>query len=367
MTEVLLVAPAAVPGGSQRALAGLANRLPAFGYHPRAVLLESGPLEVWLTEAGCPVEVIEMGRTRHLHRTAAVLMELSRRCRSAPLVVANESKGHALAGLGALGSRTPCVWWQHGIPHRSLIEMAAATVPAAAVVCSSATAARAQRRLTPRRRVELIHPGVDVAGLRARRGSGAAIRTRNGWDGPVVGVVARLQPWKGQELFLRAAARVAATRPDVHFAVVGGALAGGESDYPAHLRKLVAELEIEDRVVFAGHQEDVYPWFDAFDVAVTASVGEPFGLVTLEAMALGTAVVGVRSSGTTEIVEDGSSGSLVPAGRPRGHGGCRPGRGPGRVIGREPSGRWRDPGRAVPDEAMASKFADLLANLRGAA
>lgn len=125
-------------------------------------------------------------------------------------------------------------------------------------------------------------------------------------------MVARLQPWKGQELFLRAAALVARMRSDVRFAIVGGAILGWEGDYPQRLRALAAQLGIEDRVFLAGHQADVYPWFDALDLSVTASVGEPFGLVTVEALALRKPVVGVRSAGTAEIIEDGVSGLLVP-------------------------------------------------------
>lgn len=80
------------------------------------------------------------------------------------------------------------------------------------------------------------------------------------------------------------------------------------------LQALASELGIAGRVLFAGHQDDVYPWFDSLDVAVTASVGEPFGLVTVEAMALGKPVVGVRSGGTAQIIEEGTSGLLVPPG-----------------------------------------------------
>jgi len=78
------------------------------------------------------------------------------------------------------------------------------------------------------------------------------------------------------------------------------------------LTQLAALLGIRDKVLFTGHQDNVYSWFDAFDVTVTASSGEPFGLVTVEALALGKALVGVRSGGTTEIVQEGVTGLLVP-------------------------------------------------------
>jgi len=316
MKSAFLVSPTGAPGGAERALLALARHLPDHGWTPRIILLQRGPFEEWLSAAGCGFEVLLMTRTRHMHRTAVVVEKLRRAMRGGSVVVANQSKGQAIAGAAAALSRTPCVWWQHGIPSRNAIELTATLWPSAAVVCSTREAAAAQKTLTPKRRVEVITPGVDVDRLRSRRGSGAEVKKRLGWSGPVVGMVARLQPWKGQQLFLQAASIVAKSRPDVQFAIVGGAVLGWEADYPEQLRRQAAELGLSARVCFAGHQEDPYPWADAFDVAVTASVGEPFGLVTVEAMALAKPVVGVDSAGTAEIIEDGVSGLLVPPADP---------------------------------------------------
>jgi 2-polyprenyl-3-methyl-5-hydroxy-6-metoxy-1,4-benzoquinol methylase len=75
---------------------------------------------------------------------------------------------------------------------------------------------------------------------------------------------------------------------------------------------LSTDLGIADRVHFAGHQADVYPWFDALDVVVHASHGEPFGLVLVEAMALGKPLIATAAGGPMEIIEEGISGLLVP-------------------------------------------------------
>jgi glycosyltransferase involved in cell wall biosynthesis len=316
-TEVVVVAPSAVPGGAERGVIGLARRLPEFGYETCVLLLQRGPLEEWLADAGVEVEILPMRRTRHLHRTLSIVWQLRRRCASAIAVIADQSKGQAIGGTAAAIARTPCVWWQHGVPSRhSLIEVTAAAVPSVAVVCSTKQASAAQRRITPRRRIEVIPPGTDIASVRERVGSGQQLRAQQGWEGPVVGMVARLEPWKGHELFLRAAATIANSHPATRFVVVGGALLGWEGDYPERLRTLAHDLKIGDRVMFTGHQVDVYPWFDAMDVSVTASTGEPFGRVTVEAMSLGKPVVGVRSGGTAEIIEDGVSGILVPPNNP---------------------------------------------------
>ena len=235
----------------------------------------------------------------------------------AQVVISNQSKGHVYGGLAALGARVPAVWWQQGIPDSDRIEKAARLVPSAAVVCSSDAAVAAQRRLTPRRRVEKIHLGTAVNEVAARQGSGAAIRRELGWDRPTVGIVGRLQPWKGQDIFLRAAAEIARAEPDVNFVIVGGAVLGWEGSYPDDLRRLAGELGIADKVYFTGHQADAIPWFDALDIVVHASYSEPFGLVLVEAMALGKPLVAAAEGGPLEIVEDGVSGLLTPSGDPR--------------------------------------------------
>jgi glycosyltransferase involved in cell wall biosynthesis len=141
------------------------------------------------------------------------------------------------------------------------------------------------------------------------------VRDAAGYDGrPLVGIVGRLEAWKGQDVFLRAAARVAAKHPEAEFAVVGGGTPGKEEAYPSELRAVAQELGIADRVRFVGHLVDVFPWFDALDVCVHATDGEPFGLVLVEAMALGKPLVATALGGPLEIVEEGSSGLLVPPG-----------------------------------------------------
>jgi glycosyltransferase involved in cell wall biosynthesis len=210
------------------------------------------------------------------------------------------------------------VWWQHGIPARSPVEWAAARLPAAAIVCVSASSAAAQRRLTPKRNVVTIHPGAAIEDIQAARGSGAEIRRRRSWNGsPVVGIVGRLEPWKRQDVFLRAAALVAAAHPDTRFAVVGGAILGWEDSYPDDLVRLAGQLGIAEHVHFAGHQEEPWAWMDALDVVVHASRDEPFGLVLVEAMALGKPLVATRGAGASDIVEDGVSGVLVDPDRPQ--------------------------------------------------
>jgi glycosyltransferase involved in cell wall biosynthesis len=74
---------------------------------------------------------------------------------------------------------------------------------------------------------------------------------------------------------------------------------------------------LEERVRFVGHQDDIGPWVSGLDVLVNASAHEPFGLVVLEAMVLGTPVVAPNLGGPAEIIQDGESGWLVAPNQPK--------------------------------------------------
>jgi glycosyltransferase involved in cell wall biosynthesis len=315
VTKVLLLSPIAAEGGSERALAALARKLPDVGFEPEAVLLGEGPLEGLLASAGCRYRVLAKHRLRQVPATLGTVARLRREVRAAnaALVVGSQSKGHIYGGAAALAARVPAVWWQHAIPHGEPIERVAARIPAAVVVCGSAEAAAYQRRLTPRTAVRVVQPGLPLEQIALRRGSGSEIRKRLGWDSQmIVGTVARLQRGKGQDVFLQAAARLAARFPEARFLVVGGAIIGIEGSYEQELRALADSLGLGRRLRFAGHQADPYPWIDALDVVVHASSGEGFGLSVVEAMALGKPLVATNRGGPAEIVEHERSGLLVP-------------------------------------------------------
>jgi glycosyltransferase involved in cell wall biosynthesis len=314
-TPVLLVSPCAMMGGAERVFLGLARSMPAVGSRPTAVLLQPGPLEDQLRDAGCETHTLLGHRMRDVVRTARTVQAVRRLARStkARAVVSNMWNGQIVGGLAASTARVPSIFWQHVIPAPSLSERTASAVPSRLIICSSDAAVAAQRAVAPNRKVRKVHPGVRLADVLPSRGKGQAIRRALGWEhNTVVGIVGRLEPGKGQQVFLQAAARIARLHPEARFVVVGGALLGSEGSYPEELRRLSEGLGLADRTHFAGHQTDIYPWYDALDIAVNASSVDSFGLVLIEAMLLGKPLVATAIGGQPEIVEDGVSGLLVP-------------------------------------------------------
>jgi glycosyltransferase involved in cell wall biosynthesis len=122
-----------------------------------------------------------------------------------------------------------------------------------------------------------------------------------------VGMVARLAPWKGQELLLRSFAEAFAGT-DVRLRLVGAAQFG-EDDYAEGLRRLAHTLGVADRTDLVGHVEDVAAQIESLDVCVQASLRpEPMGQNVLQYLALGRPTVVAGAGGPLEWVSDGVNG-----------------------------------------------------------
>jgi glycosyltransferase involved in cell wall biosynthesis len=144
-----------------------------------------------------------------------------------------------------------------------------------------------------------------------------AERPHGAWaerSGPMTfGMVGRIAPWKGQDVFLRAFARAFADG-DERAVIVGSAMFG-ETDFETSLAELARTLGLADRVELRGFREDVGRELADFDVLVHASITpEPFGQVVIEGMAAGLPVIASEGGGPSEIIEHGRTGMLHPGG-----------------------------------------------------
>lgn len=130
-------------------------------------------------------------------------------------------------------------------------------------------------------------------------------------DRRIIGVLGRLDPQKGQEEFLRSLPLVLREHADVFYVILGEETRG-EEGFGRHLVNLSYELGIQDRVRFLPFTENVPEFMAAIDVFVMPSYSETFGLVLIEAMAMGKPVVATSAGGVPEIVENGRDGLLIP-------------------------------------------------------
>lgn len=153
----------------------------------------------------------------------------------------------------------------------------------------------------------------DAASVRAFR-AGLGV----GDDEILVSLVGRLVRWKGQDIFLRALARVVELNPKVRGLIVGHD-SSEDRAYRKYLADLSRSLGLSASVIFQDWQDDMNLVYGATDIVVHASTEpEPFGLVLVEAMAAGKPVIGTRAGGASGIIEPGRTGEYVDPGDVRG-------------------------------------------------
>lgn len=280
------------------------------------VFFEDGPLVKESEDLGYRVRVVHTGKLRQPGRYASAVGSLYGWIKRERLdaVLSWMSKAHLYAGPAAALARVPALWYQHGIPAAGKMERCLALLPAKAVLVPSGAALEAQKKLSPQLPVRVVHPSVDLKAYDPSALPPAAeVRRKLGIpEGrTVIGIVARLQRWKGVHNFVEAAAAVRKEHPEAYFVVVGGPHRS-EPDYPAELERLAAEHGMtEEHLRFAGHQANPAEWMQSFDIFVHASLQEPFGMVIIEGLALGKAVIATAKGGPLEILTSGENGLLV--------------------------------------------------------
>jgi glycosyltransferase involved in cell wall biosynthesis len=303
-------------GGAEAMLQAIVDGADQGGHEVQFVFFEPGPWPAELRDAGFTVEVVRAGRLRDAHRwlpTVARLASIFRR--SQPDLILNwAAKTHLYGAPAAVlaGMKDRVLWWQQMIPTGSWIDRAATLLPATAVGCYSQAAAAAQARLSPRRRTFVVSAGAPVPAADA-----GATPLALAPGVPVVGLVGRLQPWKGQDRMLEAQALLRERGHDIHVVIVGGDSYGLSPDYAASLPLLVERLGLAGAVTMTGQVADAGPYIEQMDILVNASDPEPFGIVLLEGMAREVAVVAVDSGGPSEFIEHRSTGMLARSGEPQ--------------------------------------------------
>ncbi len=131
---------------------------------------------------------------------------------------------------------------------------------------------------------------------------------------PVIGLVGRINSWKGQQLLLRAFAILAPEFPTAKLVYLGSAPPNQEF-FVDDLKANIQKLKLSDRVTIIPFRQDIWKFWDAIDIAVVPSTEpEPFGMVAIEAMLAGKPVVAANHGGLTEIVLNAETGFLFEPG-----------------------------------------------------
>jgi glycosyltransferase involved in cell wall biosynthesis len=136
-------------------------------------------------------------------------------------------------------------------------------------------------------------------------------------DVVVVGMIGRVNSWKGQNDFLEAMEIVLDNNKNVYAMLVGGVFAGEEWRI-TELKEKINSMKYKERVIFDDYRKDSKNIHTLYDIFVLPSTNpDPLPTVVLEAMASGTAIVGYRHGGICEMVKENYNGLLAEVNKPK--------------------------------------------------
>lgn len=333
--RVLYLDHTAKVGGGEIALVNLVRHLDRSLVFPIALLFMEGPLRERLVGC-CDTHVIPLADSAltakkdglgwrslfQLRASLSVLLQIWRvvqfaRKMEIDLIHTNSLKADIIGGIAARIAGIPVVWHVRDriepdyLPKIvvRVFRFLSRNLPDFVIANSSATLATLHlngKGAAVDANGRVVHDGCNVVSIKdGPRGVRTTVR---------IGLVGRITPWKGQDIFIKAAALLKQKHPQAKFEIIGAPLFS-ERAYEADLRRLCGELNVNDMVEFAGFVENVPARIAELDIVVHASItGEPFGQVIIEGMAEQKPVVATNGGGVPEIVQDGITGLLVPMG-----------------------------------------------------
>ena len=341
---ILYVDHTAKMGGGEIALLNLVSALDRTRYHPRVVLAAEGPLAAKLREAGIDTTILPLDpslretrkdslglgsllKLRQVGRLLAHSLQLARwaRANSVDLIHTNSLKSDIYGGIAGRLAGIPVLWHvRDNINGQYLPPLIASGFRLLSRLLPQIVVANSQstlHQLWPgkSRSGEVVYSGVSMEVVHDGYVEGLAVKGPPAKfmdldHPPVIALVGRIAEWKGQHVFLRAAAAVHSRFPEARFWIVGAPLFG-EFEYEKSLHTLTEQLEMTDFVEFLGFRDDVAQLMPQIDIVVHASIlGEPFGQVVIEGMAAGKPLVATDGGALPEIVVPGETGYLVAMG-----------------------------------------------------
>ncbi len=161
-------------------------------------------------------------------------------------------------------------------------------------------------------KVALVHHGIDLSRYDPEKIDRMSVREQLGYtqDHFVIGITGRLQASKGYLELLEAADSLREAFPNNRYLLVGDASVG-EREQAQRILAFIAEKGLQDIVQTTGFRSDIPEMLAAMDLFVFPSHAEAFGLVVIEAMAMGKAIISSNCDGIPDLIEDGRHGVLI--------------------------------------------------------
>jgi len=302
--RILQVVSSSKNSGAERHVFLLTQMLLQRGHTVSVVCPPDGWLAGALTKAGIDVHQMEMrkGSSFAAHRKLFRLISRTR----FDVVHTHLTRATYHAGLSAFLRRVPLVATVH-VFSRDFIYRVLATGRSRLVAVSESLRSALVSAGIPASRIDVVYNGTDFLDHESLPGESVLAEFGLSCHGPTIGLVGRISKEKGHLIALGAAPEVVEKHPGASFVFVGRL----EPHFADEFNAALADSEVKDSVILTGPREDVPRLMDAMDIVILPSEKETFGLVAIEAMALGKPVIATRTGGLTEVIQDQITGLLI--------------------------------------------------------
>jgi glycosyltransferase involved in cell wall biosynthesis len=315
--KILFLAPSLESGGAERQMVQLANRLALRGQDVGIALFRNvGPLAEDVSGA---VTVHDLRKKSRVD-LVGFLIRLKRLIQlEKPDLVYSFLGVPNLANvlLKPFLSNVRCIWsvrssnmdlsrydWLSRVCSRT--EIALSKFSDEIIVNSQAGCNYAVKQGFPAEKLKVIPNGIDVEYFSSNPAAGLGVRQE--WKVPddvvLVGIVGRLDPMKDHVTFLEAASEVSRSNPNIYFVSIGG------GPLESQLKQFGQDLDLDDRIIWAGERRDLPAVYSALDICCLSSLSEGFPNVLGEAMSCGVPCIATNVGDAADIL--GESGIVVP-------------------------------------------------------
>jgi glycosyltransferase involved in cell wall biosynthesis len=217
--------------------------------------------------------------------------------------------------------KIPCVTHRHGFSNYTRFDKLFGNLVDANIYVSGSVAAHHYKLGEPVLKGTTIHNGVNIRRYNREHDRESVRRELNSnLNEILVGHIARIDWWKGHEIFVEAMSRVIKEKENVKGIIIGGVAElhyKKSLDYLRSVKNLIRELGLENKVILTGHVEDMPRAISGLDLVVNATTTrEPFGLTIIEGMAAGKPVIASELGGPKDIIIEGIHGRFVPPKNP---------------------------------------------------
>ena len=316
--QVCLFTDADVFAGTERHIYELGCGLVEAGLQVQISCPSPSPLATKAEAHGIPV--LPVGKHGLIDRAAIQIMAGELRAGRIEVLHAHNGRTALIAALAVqIARKGVCVATQHFLEPNHVTQSGFKAIPSHLAhhwvraktkhfiaISQAVTQNMLARREAPVDKITVVPNGLSCETVSPEDAAVLRAEFRIAPYAPLLVCVARLEAEKGIASLLAAFRAVGERVLDARLLVVG------EGSQRQGLEAEARELGIARAVQFAGFREDARTAIAAADVFVLPSPAEPFGLVLLEAMALGKAVVAMNAGGPREIVVMGETGLLVP-------------------------------------------------------